>query len=311
MPEPQTHPQFPRLRRAAVFTLIAGVVIMLMKFGVFFLTDSTAVLSDAMESIINLIAAALMLYSITLSNRPADIDHPYGHGKVEFMAAGFEGGLILAAGTLIAWKAGGRLIHGSDLDMARLNIGTWMLGGIGLLGFALAAYVWRAGRKYDSIVLVADGKHLLTDALSTAGVIVGLILVQWTGRQWLDPVVALAMAAFIFWTSWKLLWQSIGGLMDRRDPADDSTIREILDDEVRRGTIAGYHKVRLRHAGAFHWVDMHLQVDPAMTVTAAHDLASRIEHRIEQRLGEGNATAHIEPFTSQQTLEQPPERREP
>ena len=294
MPEPAAELQPPIVRRVARHALLAGIGIMAAKFSIFAVTGSIAILSDAMESIINIVAAAFLMYSLYLSGRPADREHPYGHGKVEFLTVGFEGSMILVAGGIIAYEAISRLIWQSPY-LSRLTLGVWLQGAMSLVTLALAIYVYRAGRRYRSAPLVADGKHLATDFVSTLGVFGGLLLVNWTGKHWLDPVVALVMAASILTMSWKLLWQSIQGLMDRIDPADDTLIRGILDDEVAAGVIRSYHKVRHRHSGAFHWVEMHLQVDPTWTIRQGHEVASRIEGRIEQALGQGNATAHIEP----------------
>ncbi|MFW6059307.1 MAG: cation diffusion facilitator family transporter, partial [Phycisphaeraceae bacterium] len=296
MPEPDRDPNLPVVKRTAQYALLAGIIIALLKFGVFWLTNSVAVLSDALESIINITAAGVMLYTIHYSNRPADREHPYGHGKIEFLAVGLEGWLILLAAVVIAFEAIRRLFTAPELN---LDTGIWLLAGVGVLDGILAAYVWRAGRRYQNAVLQADGKHLITDVASTAGVVVGLVLVQWTGWQRLDSFVAIVMAALILAASWRLLWQSFHGLMDHADPEDDRAIIDILNDEVRAGQIHGYHKVRHRHTGPFHWVDMHLQVDGDMTVTDGHELASRIEGRIEQRLGRANATAHLEPYDPQ------------
>lgn len=296
MPEPQPPPNLQRIRRIAFHALVAGVIIMLLKFGVFWVTDSAAVLADAMESIINLVAAGMMIYSLWLSSRPADRDHPYGHGKVEFMAVGLEGWMILLAGLVIGFEGVRRLISPPDLQMDKLNLGSWLLGGVALLVIALGLYVWIMGRKHDSQVLIADGKHLLTDAFSTLGGLAGLILVQITGKLWLDPVIAIILAGVILFTSWRLLWHGIDGLMDRTDPKDDQLIRAILDQAIAEKLIQGYHKVRHRHTGSFHWVDMHLQVDGDMTVRQSHTIASTIENRIETQLGQANATAHMEPL---------------
>lgn len=295
MPDPAPHPDHQAQQRVAVNALIAGVVIMLLKFGVYSYTNSAAVLSDALESVINIVAAAFMLYSVWLSNRPADRDHPYGHGKVEFMVVGLEGWLILLAGLAIVYSSVSRIWTGEAPE--HLAVGSGLLFGIGILGSALAFYVWSSGKQYQSDSLIADGKHLFADVASTMGVFLGLLLVQYTGWGWLDPFIALVISGVVFYTSWQLLWKGISGLMDRLDLRDDQAVRSILDDEVSKGTIKGYHKLRLRHSGAFHWVDVHLQVDGDMTVRDSHALVSKIEYRIEQMLGEGqaNATAHVEP----------------
>lgn len=295
MPEPAAQVQPPSVRRVARHAFLAGVVIMAAKFSIFALTGSIAILTDAMESFINIVAAAFLMYSVYLSGRPADHEHPYGHGKIEFLTIGFEGSMILLAAGVIAYQAIIRLIW-QEPYLTRLTLGLWLQGAMSAVTLALAVYVYATGRRYGSAPLIADGKHLATDFLSTLGVFGGLLLVHWTGKQWLDPIVALVMAAFILTISWKLLWQSIHGLMDQIDPADDLLIRGILDEEVAAGTIRSYHKLRHRHSGPFHWVEMHLQVDPTWTVRQGHEVASRIENRIEQAIGQGNATAHIEPY---------------
>ena len=294
MPEPGADPNLSRIKRVALHAIVAGVVITGLKFTVFAFTNSVAVLSDALESIINIVAACVMLYSLWLSSQPADRQHPYGHGKAEFLAVGMEGWLILFAGLLIGIEAVRRFFTRPELT--HLTPGLWALAGIGVLGAVLAGYVWLAGRRYECEPLVADGKHLMTDVASTVGVVFGLVLVRLTGWGWLDPVVAVIVAGLCFAISWRLLWKSIHGLMDRIDPEDDKLIRTILDSEKNSGYILGYHKVRHRHSGPFHWVDMHLQVAGDMNVADSHELASRIERRIETALGQANATAHVEPY---------------
>ncbi|MCC6580424.1 MAG: cation transporter [Phycisphaeraceae bacterium] len=294
MPEPVSQPHAETLRRVALRALLGGIALMLLKMLVYTMTNSAAVLSDALESIINLVAACVAMYGIWLSNQPADRDHPYGHGKVEFIAAGMEGWMIFAAGALIAFEGVKRLVF-DPVELSRLDTGIALLGGVAALSLVLALYVYVMGRRCRNLILIADGKHLLTDVISTVGVIGGLVLVRWTGKLWIDPVVALVMAAIVFWTSWRLLLQSSGGLMDRMDPEDDAAICRILDRCISAGKIRGYHKVRHRHSGTFHWIDMHLQVDPDMTVRDSHALASEIEHEIEEKLGQANATAHVEP----------------
>lgn len=295
MPDPQGSPDSDKVLRVALYAFIAGIVIMAMKFGVYLFTNSAAVFADALESTINVAAAAFAMFSVWLANRPADKNHPYGHGKIEFLAVGLEGWMILVAGVLIVYEAGKRLLPGATAEPRQLYWGSWMLGVIGVLCAALAAYVYFAGRRHNSPTLKADGKHLLTDVLSTIGGMLGLLLVHYTGLTWLDPIIALLFAGIVLYTSWRLLWQSIHGLMDQMDPADDTAIRVLLDNEVHAGTISGYHKVRHRHSGAFHWVDLHLQVPGDMTVRESHDLASSIERKIEALLGEADATAHVEP----------------
>jgi cation diffusion facilitator family transporter len=282
-----------RAQKVAWVALAGGVVIMGLKFGVFALTNSAAVLSDAMESIVNLVAATVAVLSTRYAAQPPDRLHPYGRGRVEFVAVGLEGTMIVLAGALIVVEASRRLAVGAEVR--NLDTGSWMLIGIaGLLGL-LAAYVYLAGRRLQSPTLIADGKHLLTDVLTTAGIVVGLTLVQLTGKTWLDPVIAIAVAAMILYAGGRLLAESWGGLVDRIDLADDRLIRAVLDDEVAAGRILAYHEVRHRHAGALHWVDLHIQVDGDLTVREAHEIASHVERRIEQQLGRAKAIVHVEP----------------
>jgi cation diffusion facilitator family transporter len=301
MPDPQPQPQAAQVRRVAMQTLVGGAIIMALKFALFAYTHSSAVLSDALESIINLVAAGAMVYTIWLANQPADREHPYGHGKVEFMAIGLEGWLILSAGVVMLYQAVYRLIWPVHADTVRdrWQIGAWLLAVVALLVAGLAGYVYYQGRRFGNATLLADAKHLFTDAGSTIGGVIALYLVRRTGWLRLDPLIAILMAGIVFFTSWKLLWQSVHGLMDSIDPNDEAAIFRILDEEVSAGAIKGYHKVRHRHSGAFHWVDLHLQVDGGLSVRESHEIASRIEHRIEQMLGEANATAHMEPWIAE------------
>jgi len=295
MPEPRGHPHAKLLRRVARFTVLCGVIITAIKFGAFAMTNSVAVLSDALESIVNVVAAALMAYTIGLSNRPADAEHPYGHGKAQFMSIGFEGGAIGAAGLIIVIEAIGRLFHPPVEALPRLGAGMIVLVAVASLTALLAAYLNHHAKQYDEPAFRADARHLMTDVISTGGVVVGLLVVQTTGWQWVDPAVALGVAGVILFMGGQLLRESLHGLMDRIDFEDDTIIRGILDEEVNAKAILGYHKVRHRHSGRFHWVDLHIQVDGDISVRESHDLASRIERRIEEALGEGNATAHVEP----------------
>lgn len=294
MPEPTSIPFVSQVRRVVLLVLAAGLAITALKFFAYLATDSVGVLSDALESIVNILAAGFMAYALWFSNRPADASHPYGHGKIEFLAVGFEGLFVLAAGVLIAVVAVQRLISGEA--PRELTTGMTLLGVIALLSLALGAFVHSAGRRYENQVLIADAQHLLTDVLTTAGVWVGLLLTHLTGLALFDPLVAIVLATVITLTSVRLLRRAVDGLLDRSDPSDEELILAILDEEIAAGRILGYHKVRHRHTGAFHWVDLHLQVEADLTVAQGHDRASGIERRIELALPPGNATAHIEPW---------------
>lgn len=279
----------------AWIALIAGGALFLIKLAVYAVTSSTAVLSDALESTVNLVAAAVMLYTLRLVARPPDAEHHYGHGKAEFLSVALEGAMVLFAALVIAYEAIGRLLRPRPLT--NLDVGIWLVGGTALLTVALGVYVWASGRKRGSEALKADGTHLMTDAATTVAALVALIVVHRTGALWIDPVVALGMACFVLWAGARILRRSIDGLMDRFDPDDDAKCRAILDHAVREGLIRGYHKLRHRRNGGFCWVDMHVQMDPEMSVVESHAIASRIEYDIECALAPANATAHVEPDT--------------
>jgi cation diffusion facilitator family transporter len=285
-----------KAHRIALAALLGGLPIMGAKLGVFALTNSAAVLSDALESTVNVLAAGVAMLTTWYAAQPADRLHPYGHGKAEFFAVGFEGVLIIAAGAGIIVESIRRLMTGQQAH--ELTVGILLLAAINVVMALLAAWVWRAGVRLHSPTLIADGKHLATDVATTAGVVVGLIAVRLTGVLWLDAALAIAVAIVIFITGGRLMLESWRGLMDRLDPVDDAMIRRILDEEVASGQIVSYHKVRHRHTGGHHWVDLHLQVPGAMSVAEAHERASRIERRIEDSLGLADATAHVEPAGS-------------
>ncbi|RMH27835.1 MAG: cation transporter [Planctomycetota bacterium] len=293
MPEPGREIDFPRARAVAVAALAGGLIISALKFALFAASNSAAVLSDALESLVNIAAAVVMLVTLIYADRPPDREHRYGHGNAQFLAIAFEGAMVLLAGVGIIVEAGRRLVR--PAPVAHLDLTLLGLVGIGALVAALGAGVFVAGRRLNNRVLRADGAHLLTDLATTAGALVGLGLVRLTGLVWIDTAAAAVLGAVVLITGWRLVGESVAGLMDRADPADLARVASILDEERRAGAIAGFHKLRVRRTGRFPWVDMHLQVDGRLTVAQAHDLASRIEGRIERALGGGDATAHVEP----------------
>ena len=285
--------------RATLLALGVGSALMGVKFVAYFLTGSAVIFSDAVESIVNVAAAGFALYSIVLAHRPADDAHPYGHGKVEFFSAGFEGGMILLAAGVSALKAGGDLLRGSELRAARLDLGLLLMAAALLVNGGLGGYLLRTGRRRGSLTLVADGRHLLTDALTSLVALAALGVVRVTGWRYADPLAALAVSLYIARTGTVLLRDAVAGLMDRQDAGDEALLRGILDAHVgpqgKEPRICGYHKLRHRHSGRYHWVDFHITVPPVWNIDRGHKVASAIEYEIELALGEGNATAHVEP----------------
>ncbi len=297
-------PQYRFERNVAALSVAVGAGLMLVKFWAYFLTGSAAIFSDALESIVNVLASCVALYSVILAHRPPDSSHPYGHGKVEFLSAAFEGGMILLAALVITARAVEQLIRGAEVQ--RLDIGIALtLGAMGVNG-AVGMILVRSGRRHGSMALEADGKHLLGDAITTAAVLVALLLVRATGLKWIDPLAAILVAAYITLLGWGLLRRATAGLMDEQDAADDKLIRSILDAHTgapgREPHICSYHKLRHRHSGRYHWVDFHLMVPAGWSIERGHDTASKIEYEIEQALGEGNATAHVEPCVTMNCL---------
>jgi cation diffusion facilitator family transporter len=282
---------------AATLSVVVGATLLIVKFIAYAITGSTAIFSDALESIVNVLASVFALYSLILAHRPADKDHPYGHGKAEFLAVGFEGGMILLAALAIAARAIESLLRQTDIE--RVAVGLIMMAGAMLVNGGLGTYLARRGRKTGSMVLEADGKHLLTDAYTSVAVIGALLVVKWTGWTWFDPVAAIGVAVYISIVGARLLSRSAAGLMDQQDNDDDRLLRQILDSHLgpagKEPRICSYHKLRHRHSGRYHWVDFHIMVPAEWDVRRGHNCASDIEYEIEQALGEGNATAHVEP----------------
>jgi cation diffusion facilitator family transporter len=285
--------------RAVLLSLVVGVLLLCVKFVAYFLTGSAAVFSDAMESIVNVAASSLAMYSIFLAHLPADANHPYGHGKIEFLSGGFEGGMILLAAVVAIVKAIDDLIRGGPLGGAGLDWGLALMAATLPVNGLVGLYLVRTGRRKNSVTLVADGHHLMTDAVTSVVALVALGVVRVTGWRYADPIGAAAVSLYIARTGFRLLGQAVGGLMDRQDAQDEALLRGILDRHLGAAgaepRICGYHKLRHRHSGRYHWVDFHITVPPDWDIARGHKVASAIEYEIEQALGEGNATAHVEP----------------
>jgi cation diffusion facilitator family transporter len=291
----------PRLEaRAAAISLGVGAALMAAKFAAFFLTGSAAIFSDALESIVNVAAAAFATYSLFLAHQPADADHPYGHGKIEFLSAGFEGGMVLLAAIVAAIEALLGLVRGSpDLQSGNLVEGLLLISCTVIVNACLGVFLKRTGRRHHSLALEADGHHLISDVWSGVFALAGVGAVRATGWRWLDPIAAIGVAAFISRTGISLIRRSAAGLMDEQDQDDSRTLSQLLDSHVGPGgkepRICSYHKLRHRHSGRYHWVDFHLVLPAHWDIARGHAVATTIEDEIERTLREGNATSHIEP----------------
>jgi cation diffusion facilitator family transporter len=286
---------------AGLVSVVVGVALLAVKFVAYFLTGSTAIFSDAMESIVNVLASGFALYALFYAHRPADREHPYGHGKIEFLSASFEGGMIFLAAVVIAFRAVEAMARKPQLHA--IGLGTLLMAAAMLVNGALGLWLIRAGRRHQSLTLEADGKHLMTDAVTSAAAVVALLIVKLTGWWIVDPVFALLIAAYIVHTAVGLMRAGAAGLLDEQDLEDERLLKRILDGHIGPSgadpRICSYHKLRHRHSGRYHWVDFHLVVPATLTIDQGHALASAIEYEIEQALGEGNATAHVEPCTDE------------
>jgi cation diffusion facilitator family transporter len=299
--------------RAVVASLAVSVLLLAAKYQAYRLTGSTAILSDALESIVNVVAAVFGLGGIIFAGRPADRNHPYGHGKIEFFSAAFEGGLIAFAAVLIVYEVILSLLRGPEVRA--LDQGVTIVLGAGVVNLLLGWYLIRTGRKYESLTLVADGRHVLSDFYTSAGIVIGLLLVRLTGIAWLDPVVAAVVALNLLWTGFRLVRVAAGGLLDEEDTGLLGRLLEVLQRHLGQGVIRVHH-LRAIRAGRFHHVDAHLVVPEFWTVERSHELAEDLGERVMKELGaEGEMTLHTDPchriYCRMCDLDDCPVRREP
>lgn len=271
-----------------------SIALMALKFYVYRLTNSAAVLSDALESIINVVASVFALWSVMLARKPPDSTHPYGHGKIEYFSAGFEGALIILASIGIV-RAGIVQITAPEA-LSDLDSGLFILLLTSLVNLALGLVLVRLGRRTHSLILTADGKHVLSDVYTSAGVLVGLFVVHLTGILWLDGAVAVAVALNILFVGAKLMRASFAGLMDASDFELLGDISRIIS-ENRKDTWIDVHKLRAWKSGNAVYVDFHLILPRGMTLDAAHKEVTELEHLLNDHLRTLHAQAfiHAEP----------------
>jgi cation diffusion facilitator family transporter len=267
--------------KAGIISIVVGASVCSIKFAGFFATDSYAILSDALESIINVVAASFAAYTIVQSSRKADHEHPYGRGRLEYFSAGIEGSLILLAGVLILRESVPRLFTGHQVS--RMDLGL-LFTGVGTVANALlAVYLGRVGRKNHSAALEADGKHVMSDVVSSVGLFLGLLLVALTDYPWMDPLVASIMALWILFTGFQLIRHSYHQLMDRASPEVIQAVTKALSD-ARIPEMIRPHRLRLRESGSYVLVDFHLIVPRYFTVKQLHALEERIHHHLTESM---------------------------
>jgi cation diffusion facilitator family transporter len=283
------------LERFAWLSVAAAVATIALKTTAWWLTGSVGLLSDALESLINLAAALLALSMLRLAASPPDADYPYGLSKAEYFSAGIEGALIVVAAGGIVWTALPRLMAPRPLDMPLAGLGLTLVASA--INFAVALVLIRKGREQHSITLEADGKHLMTDVWTSAGVIVGVALVYLTGWLLLDPLVALAVAVHILWTGFGLVRRSVRGLLDSAISLEEQNEVTKLFKEYSRRYGVSFHALRTRQAGARRFVSFHLLVPDAWSVAQAHQLSEEIEARIRSMVPNAGVFTHIEPIS--------------
>jgi cation diffusion facilitator family transporter len=282
----------PALKRYAWLSIAAALATILLKGWAWWLTGSVGLLSDALESFVNLAGAMMALAMLSLASLPADDNHAHGHGKAEYFSSAFEGFLILLAAVGIAYAAIERLLNPQPLAAVGIGLGVSVVASI--INLVTSRILMGVGRKYKSITLEADAHHLLTDVWTSVGVIAGVGLVWVSGWLWLDPVIALLVALNIVWTGWQLLQRSAAGLMDVSIlEADIRAIEEILD-RYRRQELE-FHALRTRQAGTRAFISFHLLVPGTWSVQQGHDWSERIEADIRQAIPYARITTHLEP----------------
>ncbi len=280
------------LKRYAWLSIAAAVATIVLKGAAWWMTGSVGMLSDALESFVNLAAAFMALAMLSLAATPEDDNHAHGHGKAEYFASAFEGFLILVAAASIGYAAIDRLLAPQPIEDVGIGLAVSVVAS--LINLATARTLMAVGREHNSITLEADAHHLLTDVWTSAGVIVGVGLVWVSGWLWLDPAIALLVAANIVWTGWQLLHRSAEGLMDVSIPAEQiESIEAVLESYRARGL--EFHALRTRQAGSRAFATLHVMVPGAWTVQVGHDWLERIEADIRAAVPRIHVTTHLEP----------------
>ncbi len=276
-------------------SILVSVIVVLLKAGAYLLTGSVSLLSDAMESIVNVVAACTAYFALRIAAKPPDQTHQYGHEKAEYLSSIVEGSLILVAAFAIAQQGITRLFNLQALESLGWGMAVSMLAT--LFNFVMALALLRVGKKEDSIALEADGKHLMTDVYTSVGVFIGLCLVLITGWLWLDPAIAILVAANIVFEGGKLIKRSIDGLMDRALPqSEEKRIREIIEQVLQSSnqTIT-YHGLRTRKSGHYRFADMHLLVPGNASLVEAHEWSEKLEKALTKQYPNIRVLIHEEP----------------
>jgi cation diffusion facilitator family transporter len=308
-----TNPESAEDRQALSFamslSLAVGLLMFVIKVGAYLLTGSAAILSDAAESVVHVAAVIFAAYSLRLSYRPPDADHLYGHAKISFFSAGFEGAMIILAAVYILYESIHKWMGGLKLE--HVGLGTALTAAAAAINGGLGFYLLRIGRRKNSLILQANGKHVLTDCWTSAAVLVGLTLVLVTGWQPFDPICGIVMAINILWSGGQLIRSASSGLMDKVDPEDHRRIAEILLKETQKRGLT-FHQLRHRSVGDTLWVEVHLLFPEDVSLTDAHRMATEVEDSVGAVLGPKTyISTHLECAADHASLHEHGMAREP
>jgi cation diffusion facilitator family transporter len=281
------------LKPFAWLSIGAALATIALKGLAWMMTGSVGLLSDALESLVNLAGGAMALAMLSIAERPEDEGHAFGHGKAEYFSSGFEGLLILFAALAIAFAAIERLLYPKPLEQLGLGLVVSTLAS--LINLVVGSVLLRAGKRHRSITLEADAHHLLTDVWTSVGVIVGLTAVALTGWLWLDPTLALLVAANIVWTGWRLLQRSAVGLMDGSLPPEEHALVLAILERYRALGIE-FHAVRTRESGTRRFISLHVLVPGSWTISRGHQLVEELEREVRQTLSHASVFTHLEPL---------------
>ncbi len=276
-------------------SLSIAVLMLAGKLTAFFITGSSAILSDAAESIVHILASGVAAFSLWFSMQAPDHHHPYGHGKIAYFSAGFEGALIGVAAVTIILLALRALITGAELH--ELHLGLLITAALAAINCALGLFLVWVGKHYHSLVLTANGKHVLTDMWTSLGVLVGVTVVWLTGLSWLDPLVAILVALHILYTAYALMRNAFQGLLDEADPHNTRVLLDLLEKMVAKKLVSGYHQLRHRQTENVIWIEMHLLMPDTMSTGEAHNRTTELEEAVRALFPERivQITTHVEP----------------
>lgn len=287
-------------KHAMTLSLVVAVILLAAKIVASVLTGSSAIYSDAAESVVHLFAVIFAVWALRLAHKPADDTHHFGHDKISFISAGFEGAMISAAAVLIIYEAAKQIFFG--VSITNIGLGMWITSIAALTNLILGMLLIRVGKNTSSPLIRANGLHVLTDVWTSVAVLGALILIKFTGWLWWDPIVAAIAALNILRIGFKLIRESLSGLLDEADPEAEKLVRQHLDAAVTAKNLS-YHNFRHRHSGHSHWIEFHLVFPNEMSVNEAHHTATEIESGIASLIGpQCRVISHLEPRSAENDM---------